>query len=156
MEAAHRTALAKGEVGIRERKQVPTLTEFAERDFLPFVRATSKEKPNTVRFYENSVDNLTAYPKLANLKLDAITSDVIGGFVAYRQTQRQKRRNNKALGVSTVNRDLATLRRMFHLAQEWGKVSTLLPKVKMIPGENHAKGPKKSGNTLRRLRRWGK
>ena len=37
MEAAHRTALAKGEVGIRERKPVPTLKEFAERDFLPFV-----------------------------------------------------------------------------------------------------------------------
>jgi integrase len=136
MEAAHRTALAKGEVGIRERKPVPTLSEFAESDFLPFVRATSKEKPNTIRFYENSVGNLKAYAKLANLKLDAITSDLIGGFVACRQAQRQERRSNKPLEVSTVNRDLATLRRMFHLAQEWGKVATLLPKVKMLPGEN--------------------
>ena len=41
MEAAHRTALAKGEVGIRERKPVPTLKEFAERDFLPFVTSTT-------------------------------------------------------------------------------------------------------------------
>ena len=69
MEAAHRTSLAKGEVGIRERKAVPTLSEFADRAFLPFVRATSKEKPNTVRFYENSVYNLKAYAKLANLRL---------------------------------------------------------------------------------------
>jgi hypothetical protein len=117
MEAAHRTALAKGEVGIRERKPVPTLSEFAESDFLPFVLATSKEKPTTVRFCENSVGNLKAYSKLASLRLDAIT-DVIGGFVACRQAQCQERRNNKPLEVSTVNRDLATLRRMFHLAQD--------------------------------------
>ena len=29
MEAAHKTSLAKGEVGIRERKAVPTLRQFA-------------------------------------------------------------------------------------------------------------------------------
>jgi hypothetical protein len=145
MEAAHRTALAKGEVGIRERKAVPTLKEFADSDFLPFVHATSKEKPNTVRFYENSVENLKAYAKLANLRLDAITTDVVGGFVAHRQSQRQERRNGKSLEVSTVNRDLATLRRMFHLAQEWGKVSTLLPKVRILPGENQRERVLSSG-----------
>ena len=26
---------------------------------------------------------------------------------------------------------------MFHLAQDWGRTSTILPKVKMLPGENH-------------------
>ena len=31
MEAAHRTSLAKGEVGIREKKSVPVLAEFAIR-----------------------------------------------------------------------------------------------------------------------------
>jgi integrase len=136
MEAAHRTGLAKGEVGIKEKKPVPTLKEFAEQDFLPFVRSTSKEKPNTVRFYENSVDNLKGYAKLASLPLDTITSDMVGSFVAHRQSQRQKRRKQKPLEVSTINRDLATLRRMFHLAQEWGRVSTILPRVKMLPGEN--------------------
>jgi hypothetical protein len=44
MEAAHRTALAKGEVGIRDKKPVPTLRDFAERDFLPFVHATFAAK----------------------------------------------------------------------------------------------------------------
>src|SRR5271166_5972466 len=33
MEAAHRTSLAKGEVGIRERRAVLTLTEFCEKRF---------------------------------------------------------------------------------------------------------------------------
>src|SRR5580658_3068498 len=65
IEAAHKTSLAKGEVGIRDKKPVPTLEQFMERDFLPFVRTTKASKPNTVRFYENSVANLTAYSKLA-------------------------------------------------------------------------------------------
>src|ERR1700736_2025829 len=55
MEAAHKTSLAKGEVGIREKKAAPTLQQFMEQDFLPFVRTTKASKPNTVRFYENSV-----------------------------------------------------------------------------------------------------
>jgi integrase len=38
--------------------------------------------------------------------------------------------------VSTINRDLATLRRMFHLAQEWGNVLAIFPRVRMLPGEN--------------------
>src|SRR3954464_9766797 len=67
MEAAHKTSLAKGEVGIRDRKPVPSLAQFADTDFLPFVRTTSEGKPNTVRFYENSVSNLKAYDKLATL-----------------------------------------------------------------------------------------
>ena len=32
MEAAHRTSLAKGEVGIREKKLVPTLAAFGKSD----------------------------------------------------------------------------------------------------------------------------
>ena len=85
MEAARRTALAKGEVGIRDRKPAPTLADFADKDFLPFVRTTSAGKPNTVRFYENSVKNLKAETKLSGLRMDAITSENISAFVAKRQ-----------------------------------------------------------------------
>ena len=38
-------ALAKGEVGIREKKPVPTLKEFGARDLLPFVKSTSRRSP---------------------------------------------------------------------------------------------------------------
>lgn len=37
MEAARKTQLAKGEVGIRDLRPAPTLAEFAERDFRPFI-----------------------------------------------------------------------------------------------------------------------
>lgn len=128
MEAAHRTALAKGEVGIRERKAVATLAKFADDKFLPFVRATKSEKPRTITFYETTVNNLKSFGKLARLPLDQINSEVLGEFVAFRQASTMR--------VSTINRELATVRRIFHLAQEWGAVSTLLPRVKLNPGEN--------------------
>ena len=129
MEAAHKTSLAKGEVGIRERKPAPTLKVFAESDFLPFVRSTFAAKPKTRQYYESGVKSLLAFDKLSDSRLDAITGETISGFVA--------KRRDKRLQVSSVNRELQALRRMFRLAQEWGRVEKALPAVKMLPGENH-------------------
>jgi integrase len=129
MEAAHKTSLAKGEVGIREKTPAPTLQQFMEQEFLPFIRTTKASIPNTVRFYTNSVANLKAYSKLASLHLDEITAEQITGFLAHRQTRN--------IQVSTLNADLAALRRIFHLALEWGRVSVALPRVRLLPGANH-------------------
>lgn len=129
MEAAHKASLARGEVGIREKEPVPTLAEFADEQFLPFVRSTSAAKPNTIRFYENSVAILKASSKISPVQLDRITSEIIAAFVAHRQKDEVE--------IATVNRDLATLRRMFHLATEWGKVTRVLPRVRLLAGENH-------------------
>src|ERR1700686_5909238 len=90
-------------------KRNPQRSRLSAKDsFLPFVRSTRAGKPNTVRFYKNSVANLSAYSKLADLPLDQINSEIVAGFVARRQLDQVQ--------VSTINRDLATLRRMFHLA----------------------------------------
>src|ERR1700722_17378077 len=129
MEAAHRTALAKGEVGIRDKKPVPTLKEFAELDFLPFVRSTFSAKEKTQRYYEYGVKALLSFEKLATARLDSITTETIGAFVALRR--------GAGVQISSINRELQALRRMFHLAQEWGKVENALPAVRMVPGENH-------------------
>jgi hypothetical protein len=45
MEAAHRTSLAKGEVGIREKKPVPTLKEFIENRFSRGQELSSSMRP---------------------------------------------------------------------------------------------------------------
>jgi hypothetical protein len=37
--------------------------------------------------------------------------------------------------ITTVNRELQVLRRMFTLAIEWRKVERALPKVRTLPGE---------------------
>lgn len=129
IEAAHKAALAKGEVGIREKKPVPTLEQFLKADFLPYIRATKAAKAKTVCFYSTCAANLTAYPKLSGLPLDHITAEHIAGYIAHRQTA--------GMQISTVNRELATLRRAFHIALEWGKISSVIPRIRLLPGENH-------------------
>jgi len=135
MQAAHRTSLAKGEVGIRDRKPVPTLRDFAENDFLPFARSTFAAKPKTLAYYENGVSRLLDSERLASERLDAITSDKVAEFITTRQRATGKR--GGLLQVASLNRELQVLRRMFHLAQEWGRVERALPSVKMLPGEKH-------------------
>jgi len=44
MEAAHRASLAKGEVGIREKKAVPTLADFISQRFEPWAVASTSAK----------------------------------------------------------------------------------------------------------------
>jgi integrase len=41
------------------------------------------------------------------------------------------------LAVTSINQQLEVLRRMLRLSVEWGKVERLLPRVEMLPGENH-------------------
>ena len=129
IEAAHKTTLAKGIVGIRERRPVPTLAEFAERDFLPFAYSTFAAKPKTLEYYTNGVKNLLAYEALVKMPMSAITTEKIRGHVAKRQ--------NQGLQVSSINRELEVLRWMLRLASEWGKVEKAPPRVSMLSGERH-------------------
>ena len=129
IEAAHRTRLAKGEVGIRDRRTTPTLTQFAQVDFLPFVRSTFEAAPKTLAYYKNGVQHLTGFDGLATTPLDAITTNKIAAYAA--------KRREDGTQVATVNRELQVLRRMFALAVDWGKVTKPLPRVRMLPGERH-------------------
>ena len=63
IEAAHKVSLAKGEVGIREKKRIPTLAEFVETDFLPYVRTHFADKPATLNYYELQIRHLVDYPR---------------------------------------------------------------------------------------------
>jgi integrase len=127
IEAAHKTSLAKGEVGIRERTPVPTIAEFAEADFLPHVRTRFAEKQTTLAYYEVQVGHLTSYAPLANAPVDAVPPAVISGFVAkWRAAE---------YAVSSINRALQVLRRMLRLAVEWGKAERAAPRVSLLPGE---------------------
>jgi integrase len=130
MEAAHRTSLAKGEVGIREKKPSLTLTEFIENRFEPWAKATfEKSSPKTwFDWYRVGLRAIKGYKPLADSKLNEITSEALADFAAYRQT--------KGLQVSTINSSLRVARRVLRLAVEWGAVESS-PKVKLSPGERH-------------------
>jgi len=130
MESAHRTSLAKGEVGIRDKKHVMTLAEFCDDRFEPWAKATfGKSSPKTwLDFYRVGLRAIRNYRSLASLRLDDITSERASEFAAYRQSQ--------GLQVSTVNSSLRVLRRMLRLAVEWGELQSA-PTIKRLPGERH-------------------
>src|SRR5947208_8046742 len=53
MEAAHRASLAKGEVGIRDKNPVPTLTTFCIERVEPWAKSTfEKAAPKTWLWYQ--------------------------------------------------------------------------------------------------------
>ena len=127
MEAAHRTRLADGLVGIREKKAVPPLREFCEKRFEPWIQ--SMVVPKTwLDFYRVGLQAIKGYPRLANLRLDEITSEVVGEFAAERRAQK------KGLQVSTVNSSLRVLRRILRQAVEWDVIQAV-PRIRMLPGE---------------------
>lgn len=90
MEAAHKTALAKGELGIIERPPAPTLKKSAEDSFLPYVASTFSKQPKTKEYYEYGVKCLLGFEKIAAVRLDAITSETIGAYVASRQEMKKR------------------------------------------------------------------
>jgi integrase len=125
MEAAHRTSLAKGEVGIRDKKIAPTLADFAEKRFASWAKSSTCQK-TWVDYYRPGIRTICNYKPLASLPVDEITSERASGFAAWRQSQ--------GLQVSSVNSSLQVLRRMLHVAAEWGVIAKV-PKIKLLPGE---------------------
>src|SRR5207302_3799544 len=129
MEATHRTSLAKGEVGIREKKPAPILKEFCERRFEPWAQATFEHTcRNNWLWFRAGIRRLTRYEPLANAKLDEITGEKLAGFAAYEQT--------RGLAVSSINSAIRVLRRVLSLAVEWGALESA-PKLALLPGERH-------------------
>ena len=67
MEAAHRTSLAKGEVGIREKKPVPTLAAFLENRIEPWAIRRS-----SWIWYRSGMRALLRCKPISKLPLDEI------------------------------------------------------------------------------------
>lgn len=124
IEAAHRTSLAKGEVGIREKKQVTMLAEFLRKDFLPYTEGKFKSKSSTRDYYAFGAKRLLN-SGMANLRLNEITDQHAAQFAA----------RNSALSPSTINCGLRTLRRALNLAYQWGKLERPT-KITLARGEH--------------------
>ena len=124
IEAAKRTALAKGEVGIEERKAAPMFSVIA-KSFLEHVATRHENKPQTVQFYTAKLSRLQEYPPIAGARIDRIDEGVIEGYVVARRA---------SVGPATVNRELATLRRMLRLAYEWKELQRV-PRIRLLTGE---------------------
>jgi len=124
MEAAHRTALAKGEVGIRDKKPAPTLKQFAQQ-FLDNAGAGRKQEPkaSTKVFYADALNQMLKCEPLASARMDDNLPEVAKKFI----------RTTK-VGPARKNAYLRTLRRAAHVALELGLVRSV-PRFPMEQGE---------------------
>jgi integrase len=122
VERAHRTKLAKREVGIEEPKTVPTF-DVAMREFLDRSRVDHAGKRNTTRRAETSSKALLRY--FGKRRIDAIAAEDVERFKDWRRVQRKQAPNRKLkvnkhatttkqIKPATVNRELACLRAMLN------------------------------------------
>jgi integrase len=135
LESQHRTQLAKGEAGIRDRSKIPTLKEY-EPQFMGHIEVRCAEKPRTVTYYREKMANMVKFPPLGSAKLDRIDESLIEKYVQAR---------SKEVMPATVNRHLATLRRALRLAQEWNVIDRV-PRIRMLPGERNREFVLSHGN----------
>jgi len=127
MESAHRTSLAKGEVGIREKKTVPTLAEFCSGRIEPWARATFEAAcPKNWTWYRTGIRALTGYKPLADARLNEVNGELASDFAAHRLRE--------GMQIATANNSLRVLRRILNLAVEWSVLESA-PKMKVLTGE---------------------
>jgi integrase len=131
IEAAHRVRLATGDAGIEKRPEAPTLREFST-EFMNEIRMVCASKPRTIEFYREKMNRLLADPKLAGSRLDKIDEDLIE---AYKRTRSLTiSRHNKPVSPASINRELATLRRLLRMAHSWKRIAAT-PMVTLLRGE---------------------
>jgi integrase len=141
--AAHRTALAKGDVGITERKKVPTFA-VAMSAFLKWTSQEHQTSPGTAERYRYSSFALLRF--FPNVPLDRITPQEVERFktsrasemVTVRGKAKDKRKNtNVKVRPATVNRELACLRAMFnHTAKDHHELRNPVSQIKLLAEAN--------------------
>lgn len=118
VEEEHRRALRLGEIHPNDAWPKPATAgppifrAFA-KEFLQYVKTNTK--PGTHTFYSVCLDRLLTFATIADAPMDAITGDLVSRYARHRQEVPEN-------SVVTVNGDLRTLRRILHLAVEWGRL----------------------------------
>jgi integrase len=154
VEEEHRRALRLGEIHPNDPWPKaatigpPIFRAFA-REFLQYVKTNTK--PGTHTFYSVCLDRLLTFAAIADAPLDAITGETVSRYARHRQEVPEN-------SVVTVNGDLRTLRRILHLAVEWGRLDRVptiheLPQSKgrdrVVSFEEEAKYLAKASDNLR-------
>src|SRR5215813_10583628 len=115
VEAAHRVRLAKGKAGIEKRQRHAGRIRPA---FCISHRDTMRREPDTVHFYKEKLRRLLEDRQLSGLRLVAINEAEIDSY-KQRRTRQASRSGMAGRFPPSVNRELATLRRLLRLAQDW-------------------------------------
>jgi integrase len=100
----------------------PVFRAFAQ-EFLQY--ANTHTKPGTHTFYSVCLVRLLTFAAIADAPINAITGETVNRYARYRREVPEN-------SVVTVNGDLRTLRRILHLAEEWGKLDRA-PAIHELP-----------------------
>jgi len=133
IESGFRIALAKGEVGITERKPTPTLKQF-EKQFTAWVEE-NKKNARTQEFYKAAYSRLLEFSPMGLAHLDQIDEPLIERF-------KSKMLAND-IGRTTINRYLATLRKALRYASRKLKLFDKLPVIELYTQEDGAERQRK-------------
>lgn len=125
LEANHRTKLIKGEAGLTRKPPAPTLKEFSKW-FEDYLCVHLADRQETARFYRSKLARLLEYAPLANTRLSDIDETLVEAYTQHRHKKRRSR--------ASINRELATLRRILHLAKAQ-KLINSVPSIKLLKGE---------------------
>ena len=128
VEREHRRALSLGQVHPNDpwpkvAESAPPVFRTFAKEFLKHVK--TQKKAGTHTFYEVCLDRLLTFAAIADAPLNAITGDLVSRYVRHRQEVAKN-------SVVTVNGDLRTLRRVLHVAVEWGKLDRV-PVIHELP-----------------------
>jgi integrase len=101
----------------------PPIFRVFAKEFLQYAKTNTK--PGTHTFYSVCLDRLLTFAAIADAPLDAITGETVSRYARHRQEVPEN-------SVVTVNGDLRTLRRVLHLAVEWGRLDRV-PTIHELP-----------------------
>jgi integrase len=127
-EDEHRRALRLGEIHPNDpwpkpAASAPPIFRAFSKEFLQY--AKTHTKPGTHTFYSVCLERLLTFAAIAEAPLNAITGETVSRYARHRQEVPEN-------SVVTVNGDLRTLRRILHLAVEWGKLDRM-PTIHELP-----------------------
>ncbi len=92
---------------------------------MSLIQTRHENKPRTIDFYIEKLSKLLRYAPIGKAKADRIDEGVIEGYVVMRRA---------LVCPATVNRELATLRRILRLAHEW-RLLNRVPVIRLLSGE---------------------
>lgn len=131
--SAFRTALAKGDVGIVERKRAPSFKQ-AMSAFLAWSKQEHRAHPNTAERYRYSSAALLRF--FGDISIDRITPEDVERFKTARSSE-EGSHTARRLRPATVNRELACLKALFnHAIKGNSNLHNPVRRVKFLAEQN--------------------